>query len=268
MSEPHRFIGRAERPALIGRPGMVARVDRWSRLHDGRLVVLEHRAGRIATLLGADDPTEAWLCRLMCAPLREGRRNVWEVYLPDRCLTPVCTMNSDQVGELRRQQAMVEFNAALADLGKILSGTDDIAAAFGDNPERQLELAGQQALLEHALQPVAAGTALAEAGYRPVADNQDLMRWVLGRPVGRLRFEAIQDPFGLWHLSCTGVTAGEEAICDEATTPPEGKRGELLAPLLGMWRRAYPGRPVPQGLTPAEVALRHREALARMVLRQ
>lgn len=267
MSDLRRFIGRVDRPGLTGRPGMVARVDRWSRLDDGRLVVLEHRAGRIAALLGADDPTEAWSCRLMGAPRRDGDRNVWEVYLPDHCLTPVGAMNSDQVGELRRQQAKVNFDAALADLGKILSRSDDIAATFSDNPERQLELAGQQALLEHALQPVAAGTALAEAGFRPVADDQDLMRWALGRPVDRLRFEAIQDPFGLWRLSCTGVTA-REAICDEATTLPEGKRGELLAPLLRMWRRVYPGRAVPQGLTPAEVVLRHREAMARAIPRR
>ncbi|HRD85430.1 MAG TPA: hypothetical protein PLF63_09680 [Rubrivivax sp.] len=267
MAERARVIGRAERPALIGRPGKLARVERWSGLHDGRLVVLEHRAGRIAALLGVDDPTEAWRCRLTSAPLREGHRNVWALYLPDRCLTPMGTMNRDQMGELRRQQAMVEFDAALADLGRILSGNDDIAAAFGDNPDRLLDLAGQQALLEHALQRVAAGTALAEAGFRPVADDQDLMRWVLGRPVDRLRFEAIQEPSGPWRLSCRGFTEGE-AICDEATTPPEGRRGELLVPLLGMWRRACPRLSVPQGLTPAEVALRHPEALATMIPRQ
>lgn len=252
------MVGRLDRPALVGRPGMVARVDRWHGLDDGRLVVLEHRAGRIAELIGVDEAVEAWRCLLMGQPLRQGSGQTWELYVPDGCLTPVGSMNAGQVAELRREQALEEFEAAMGDLGKILAKRDGDASDFVEHVDERLELAGQQALLEHALQKVAAGSALFELGFRHVAADQDLMRWLLGQPDDKFRFEAIQDPFGLWRLSCVGVTR-REWVCDEVTTLAEGPRGELLQPLWRMWREAYPGKEVPQGLRLAEIFLRNRQ---------
>lgn len=251
------MIGRLDRPELVGRPGMVARVDRWHGLDDGRLVVLEHRAGRIAELIGVDEAVEAWRCMLMGQPLRQGSRQTWELYVPDGSLTPVGSMNADQVAELRREQALEEFEAAMGDLRKVLAKRDGEASDFLEHVDERLELASQQALLEHALQKVATGSALFELGFRHVAADQDLMRWVLGRQDDGFRFEAIQEPFGLWQLSCVGVTR-REWVCDETTTLAEGPRDELLLPLLRLWRGAYPGKTVPRGLRLAEGLLRHR----------
>lgn len=256
MPEPYPLRYRPDRSPLIGRPGMVARVDRWPGLRDGRLVVLEHRAGRVATLIEASDAAEAWMCRLMSPAARPGDARARELYLPDDCLTPVGAMNSDQVAELRRAHALEEFDAALADLGKILSSVDAAQANFGENLDHKLELGAKQALIEQALLHVATGTALHEVGFRHVSADQDLMRWVLGRPADRLRFEAIQEPFGRWQLSCHGRTP-RSVICSEETAPAEGCRGELLAPVWRIWRDAYPGEAVPQGLKPAELYLRH-----------
>lgn len=258
MPESYLVRYRPDRSPLIGRPGMVARVDRWPGLRDGRLVVLEHRAGRVETLIAAGDAAEAWMCRQIGPAARPGDGDARELYLPDACLTPVGAMNSDQVAELQRAHALEEFDVALADLGKILaSGQSD----FSENLDHKLKLGAQQALIEQALQHVATGTALHEVGFRHVSADQDLMRWVLGRPADRLRFEAIQGPFGIWHLSCGGVTS-REAIFDEATTMHEGARGELLLPLLRIWRSACPQGRTPQGLTPAEVLLKHRHAIS------
>lgn len=257
MPEPYPRRSLPNGSPLIGRPGMVARVDHWPRLDDGRLVVLEHRAGRIATLIETSDAAEAWMCRLMGPAVRPGDADSRELYLPDGCLTPVGAMNSDQVAELRRAHAREEFDAVLADLGKILSRGGSEQADFGESLGHQLDLGVEQALIEHALQPVATGTALHDVGFRHVSADQDLMRWVLGRPADRLRFEAIQEPFGRWQLSCHGRTP-RSVICSEESAPAEGCRGELLAPVLRIWRDAYPGEAVPQGLKPAELYLRHR----------
>lgn len=236
---------------------MVARVDRWHRLDNGRLVVLEHRAGRIEALIEANDPAEAWMCRLIGPHARPRDHDARELYLPDICLTPVGAMNSDQMAELKRAQALEAFDDALADLGKLLSRGDATQADFHENLDLRLDLGAQQALIGHALQQVATGTALHEVGFRHVTVDQDLMRWVLGRPADRLSFEAIQGPFGTWRLSCIEGTA-REAIIDEAMMMPEGKRGELLLPLLRIWRSARPGQSTPQGLMPAKVLLDHK----------
>lgn len=243
---------------MVGRPGLVARVDRCKGLDDGRLVVLEHRAGRISALIGSDEPVEAWHGELMGAPLQPGRYPTWELYLPDDCLTPVGSMNADQVRELQREHALAKFDDALADLRVILSRPGRDVEALADDPDGHLERAGQQALLERALSDVAMGTALFEVGFRPVATDQDLMRWVIGRPTDRLRFEAIQEPFGLWQLSCYGATRSA-LMCEEAQGLAEGRRGDLLVPLLRLWRHAYPGQATPPGLTVAEMYLNHRQ---------
>ena len=245
---------------LIGRPGAVARVDRWPMIDDGRLVVLDHRAGRVAVLVGSDEPVEAWRCRLMGAPATLHGQTVRQLYVPDWCLTTVGSMNADQIAELGRAQALENFDTALAELGQILSRSEATAEQFADNLDEQLGRAGEQALIQRCLELVATGTALHEVGFRPVAPEQDLLRWLPERNGTRLRLEAIQNPFGLWDLSCTGF-ARNEAHADEASVFAEGPRGELLLPILRMWRSAYPGEAIPPGLAAAQTFQRHREAL-------
>jgi hypothetical protein len=250
-------MARLDQPILRGRPGMVARVDGFGVVDDGCLVVLEHRAGRIQSLVDVDGPVEAWHCRLLGALPWPGHQQNGEIYVPDVCLTAVATMNADQRDELRRQQARMDFDAAMRDLGLILAATADARTGLVENLDDKLASAGHHVLLLHALQVIAMGTALFELGFRHEAEDQDLMRWVLGRRADRLRFEAIQEPFGRWQLSCHGRTP-RSAICSEETGPAEGCRGELLVPVLRIWQDAYPGEAVPQGLKPAVLYLRHR----------
>ena len=238
---------------MTGRQGMVARVDGWPALSDGSLVVLQDDAGLLTGLVGSATPEPSWRCRLLGAPLVVDGQRRRLLYVPERCLTAVGEMNDDQVQELARQQAEAEADALVAELGRALAGPVYVS-------EAQLARAGEQALIEHCLEKVAAATALREAGFRPVNPGGELLRRDIGQGQARLRLEAAPTPFGTWQLTTVGVAPGE-IHCDEALLPGEAPRGQVLAEVLRLWRSAYPQGPVPAKLEPGEVFVRHHQTL-------
>lgn len=238
---------------MAGRQGMVARVDGWPALPDGRLVVLQDDAGLLTGLVGSTVPEASWRCRLLGAPLVEDGQQRSLLYVPERCLTPVGEMNDDQVQELARQQAEAKADALVAELGRALAGPVDVS-------EEQLARAGEQALIEHSLEHVATATALREAGFRTVNPGGELLRRDIAWSKVRLRLEAAPTPFGTWQLTSAGVAPGE-IHCDEAMLPGEAPRGEVLAEVLRLWRSACPQGPVPAKLEPGGVFIRHRQAV-------
>lgn len=232
---------------------MVARVDGWPSLPDGRLVVLQHGAGLLTGLVGAVAPEPSWRCLLLGAPLMQGGHRQRELYLPERCLTPVSAMNADQVQELVRQQAEAEADALVADLGRALAGRVEI-------DEAQLVRAGQQALVMHSLEVVASATALREAGFRKPVPGDELLRLEVEVGESGLRLDAAQSRAGAWVLDCATVSP-DVALCSWIQLPSEAPRGQVMAAVLRAWRGAFPCGPTPARLAPGSLYERHRALL-------
>lgn len=243
---------------MAGRQGMVARVDGWPSMPDGSLVVLQHGAGLLAGLVGAEVPEPSWRCVLLGSPMVVGGQRQREFYLPERCLTAVSAMNADQVQELVRQQAETEVDALVAEIGRALGGHVEIDDA-------QLALAGERALLAHCLEVVATATALREAGFREIAPGSEQLRLEVDRGGSSLRVDATQTKAGIWVLACSTVSA-EAAFCSEIQLPAEASRGQVMVAVLRAWRGAFPGEAVPARLSPGAVFQRH-QATMEAVLR-
>lgn len=234
---------------MAGRQGMVARVDGWPSVPDGRLVVLQHGAGLLAGLVGAAVPEPSWRCLLLGPPMVVGGQRQREFYLPERCLTAVSAMNADQVQELVRQQAETEVDALVAEIGRALGGHVEIDDA-------QLALAGERALLAHCLEVVATATALREAGLREVSPGREPLWLEVDRAGASLRVDATQTRAGVWVLACSTVSA-EVAFCSETRLPAESPRGQVMVAVLRAWRGAFPEVHAPVRLLPGADFQRH-----------
>lgn len=141
---------------VTGRPGLVASVDHMRGLEPGRLVVVREPAGYLTEMVGSAGPVFSWLCLVIGAPVvidGKGRR---EIYIAAPCLTPISTMNSDQIGELVREQAREDFAAAPEDVNAALVRSPMTAEQLDD----KVSLAGVQWSIQYALEAVPGHRAL------------------------------------------------------------------------------------------------------------
>jgi hypothetical protein len=230
---------------------MVARIDGFAGVPEGRLVVLQDEAGQLSELVGSRELMDSWRClRLGVVEASDGK-NPDTVYVPDAHLTPVGHMNADQIAELIHDRAVERVNATVAQLGRILERSGDV-----EIDDARLERAGEQALLEHALERMATASVLRDARFRPVHAGGSLLRRDFRWEGSSLRIEAGATPLGSWLLASAGA-ASAKVLGEESMLPGEATRGEVLAEVWRMWRAACPGAPVPAGLEPGALHSQH-----------
>lgn len=230
---------------LIGRPGMVAILQRVSPASNGRLVAVRHAVGPISSLGTSPRPIFAWQVLVLGDPIDVEGKPSREIVVADPCLKPVSQIDVGEVEKLARAQAQEDFDAALADLHRILER----------NPmsEEELDAALNQAKdtvgISKALEVVPTATALRELGFRPSHPKSDTALHWSGMHQGReLYVMAGPDMFGNWTITGTSSTPREK-MWNERVVLGDEPRGKLAKHVVDLWREAFGKEaPVPSSL--------------------
>ncbi len=224
------------------RVGMVAMLGRLRAESNGKLVVVREPAGYLSTMVGCNKPAFSWYVHSLGAPLQCKDRPSRDAYVADICLTPVGEMTEAQIKKLIKSDALADFNEAKDDLYKILAKSNMTAEQL----HQQVEMAGHQFAIQHALEVVPTGTVLREIGFRLCQPDGEVLEWAGVHKGNELRFSAGRDFAAAWLVVATGHTA-RTATWDERLLLEEAPRGHVLQVVLSMWRSAFKSisQPVP-----------------------
>lgn len=227
-------------PNAKGHVGLVALLDHVPAPSKGRLVVLREPAGHLTTLVGSKTPVFSWLVHSLGSPLPCKDKASRDGYVPDRCLVPVSSMTPARVKRLVRDDALADFEAAMADLGKILKASTMTREEF----ELRLDAAARQFAFERCLDVVPIVTVLQEIGFRRDRPDGETLAWAGAHGGHELNVQACQDCAGSWMLVASGRTE-RRLIWNERLVPVNASRGQVVEVMLAMWLSAFPEAPVP-----------------------
>lgn len=220
---------------LIGRPGLVAMLQRVSPDGNGRLVAVRHPVGPMRSLSRSPKPVFAWQVLVLGEPVNVNGKPTREIVVGDPCLKPVSQLSPEEVDKLKLSQAHEDFDAAMADLVRILE----------KNPmtDEQLDAAVTEAAnvfgIGYALEVVPVATALRDMGFRPSQPNSDTVLHWSGIYQGReLYVMAGPDMFGNWTITGTSSTQREKMWAEKVVLGNES-RGKLAKLVIDLWREAF-----------------------------
>lgn len=225
---------------LVGRPGMVAMLQRVSPAGNGWLVAIRHAVGPMTSLGTSSKPVFAWQALVLGEPIDVHGKPSREIVVADPCLKPVSQITAAEVEKLARAQAQEDFDAAMADLRHILEknpmtdeGLDAAVNGSGD-------IFG----ISYALEVVPTATALRDMGFTPSQSDSDTVLHWSGMYQGReLYVMAGPDMFGNWTITGTGATPREKMWAERVVLGEE-RRGKLAKLVVDLWREAF-GRNAP-----------------------
>lgn len=89
----------------VGRPGMVAMLQRVSPGADGRLIAIRHAVSPMSSLSASARPVFAWQALVLGEPINVHGKLSQEIVVADPCLKPVSQITAAEVETLARAKA-------------------------------------------------------------------------------------------------------------------------------------------------------------------
>lgn len=242
-----------------GRVGMVAALKRVRECDLGKLVVLREPAGFVTSLIGNVKPVFAWLAQALGEPIDCSGKGSRTVYVADTCLSPVAEMSASEFQEIISGQYRKDFDQALIEARNIL----DAHQISDGELDVLLRKAGEQVLLQKALEIVATPIALHEIGFKAASTSGRELHWTGIHEGVELRVSASLDLFDRWLL--TGMShSSRHWQYEECVLPNEIQRGKVFLAVLDVWRTAYGRSMVPDLLLLGDLYERHLADMRRM----
>jgi len=197
----------------------------------------------VTSLVGSDKPVFAWLALSLGAPIVCNGKQSRSIYVADRCLIPISEMTETEIEIISRSQADGDFDAALADLKKII-GDQNISPEELDS---FVSKAGAHFNISRALEVVAVPVAFREIGFIPSAESEEVLLWTGIHAGIELHLVAGQRGIDCWVVVGTG-NSSRQAVWDERMLPDEAPRGMIVKTVLEIWRTAFGHAVVPDCL--------------------
>lgn len=241
---------------LVGRPGMVAMLQRVSPAGNGRLVAIRHAVGPMTSLGTSSKPVFAWQALVLGEPIDVHGKPSREIVVADPCLKPVSQITAEEIERLARAQAKEDFDAAMADLCHNLEKNP----MTNEDRDAAVNGAGDMFGISYALDVVPTATALRGMGFTPSQPDSDTVLHWSGMYQGReLYLMAGPDMFGNWTIAGTSATPREKMWAEKVVLGEE-PRGKLAKLVVDLWREAF-GRdaPPPSNLEPSLLYEQHQE---------
>lgn len=196
----------------VGRPGMVATIDRAVPYSTGQHVVLRSVASATSTESAAEHPARTWHAVVLGEATQVDHLTAHEIVVADKCLHPIVACGGEGEAtidapaprsiDLRRALRFVPIEWALKSLFAVWVDRGDWRGF-----------------------------------YRTFATDQ-----------GRFHLGAHINPSGDWILQCTTSRHPHE-IVDERRLEPMDYLGRVFLAVAQMWRKAMPDAPPPQLLS-------------------
>lgn len=244
----------------IGRIGMVAALHRVRGEEDGRMVAVRHAIGVVTELVGSRSQVFAWQVLVLGEPVDVHGKNCREIIVADRCLRPVSQLPEGEVERLVKLQAKKDFDAALADLAKILNAGHMAV----DELEGFMEGALNRVLIERALETVAITQVLQEARFRQCnPPDGDVYEWTGAHNGIELKLVAGPDWFDQWKFWSAGRSA-REIYCGEHQVLADWPRGKVMQVLADLWADAFRNAPIPDDFSLGVLYKQHQEDLRQL----
>jgi len=220
---------------VIGRPGLLAMLQRVGPASNGRLVVIRHAVGPMSSLGASPRRVFAWQALVLGQPIDVHGKLSRDIVVADPCLKPVSQIDPAEVEKLVRSQVQEDFDAALADLHRILEKHPMSEEALDAAVNGAADMFG----ISRALEVVPTATALRELGFIPTQpDSETILHWSGLYQGLELYVTAGPDMFGNWTLT-GGSSNSREKMWNERVILGNEPRGKLGKYVLDLWRETF-----------------------------